>query len=37
MPRHPPEDANDVTVYLVLNDHGMLGRSYAETDSADSD
>jgi hypothetical protein len=37
MPRHAPEDANDVTVYLVLNDHGRLGRAYAETDPAESD
>jgi hypothetical protein len=37
MPYRAPEGVNDVTVYLVLNDYGGLGRAYAETDPADSD
>ena len=29
--------APDVTVHLVLNDFGRLGRAYCETDEADAD
>jgi hypothetical protein len=36
MPHRAPEGANDVTVYLVLNDYVRLGRAYAEADPADS-
>jgi hypothetical protein len=32
-----PQSTDDVTVYLVLNDHGNLGRAYVETDPAESD
>jgi len=31
-----PADA-DVTVHIVLNDFGQLGRAYVETDEADAD
>ena len=33
-PLAPAELAFDVTVYLVLNDFGSLGRAYVETDEA---
>ena len=33
----PGQHAFDVTVYIVLNDFGPLGRSYAETDEAEAD
>jgi hypothetical protein len=29
-----PEVSDDVTVYLVLNDHGQFGIAYDETDPA---
>jgi hypothetical protein len=32
-----PEDSNDVTVYLVLNDHGQFGIAYDQTDPAMAD
>jgi hypothetical protein len=31
-----PKQTDDVTVYLVLNDFGPLGRAYVETDEADA-
>jgi hypothetical protein len=31
-----PKLTDDVTVYLVLNDFGPLGRAYVETDEADA-
>ena len=31
-----PELTDDVTVYLVLNDFGSLGRAYVETDEANA-
>ena len=36
-PLAPAELAFDVTVYLVLNDFGPLGRAYVETDEAQAD
>ena len=33
----PDEQPHDVTVYLVLNDFGELGRAYVETDEAKAD
>ena len=36
-PLVPAELAFDVTVYLVLNDFGPLGRAYVETDEAQAD
>jgi hypothetical protein len=33
----PNEQPHDVTVYLVLNDFGELGRAYVETDEAEAD
>ena len=35
-PLAPGGPASDVTVYLVLNDFGPLGRAYCETDEADA-
>src|ERR1700687_990252 len=32
-----PEVSDDVTVYLVLNDHGQFGLAYDETDPARAD
>jgi hypothetical protein len=32
-----PSEAFDVTVYIVLNDFGPLGRAYCETDEAEAD
>lgn len=32
----PARDADDVAVYLVLDDFGTLGRAYRETDEADA-
>jgi hypothetical protein len=32
----PANDADDVAVYLVLDDFGLLGRAYRETDAADA-
>jgi hypothetical protein len=37
MPRRVPELSDDVTVYLVLNDHGRNGLAYDETDPAEAD
>jgi hypothetical protein len=37
MPRPVPQPSDDVTVYLVLNDHGKHGLAYAETDTAEAD
>ncbi len=37
MPRPVPQPSDDVTVYLVLNDHGKHGLAYAETDPAEAD
>jgi hypothetical protein len=36
-PLAPDERPHDVTVYLVLNDFGELGRAYVETDEAEAD
>ena len=35
-PLAPGGPASDVTVYLVLNDFGPLGRAYCETDEAEA-
>ena len=32
-----PHEPFDVTVHIVLNDFGPLGRAYAETDEAEAD
>jgi hypothetical protein len=32
-----PEFSDDVTVYLVLDDHGQFGTAYVETDPAEAD
>jgi hypothetical protein len=37
MPRPVSEPSDDVTVYLVLNDHGQFGIAYDETDPANAD
>jgi hypothetical protein len=37
MPRHVSEPPDDVTVYLVLIDHGKHGIAYDETDPAEAD
>jgi hypothetical protein len=37
MPRRAPQPSSDVTVYLVLNDHGRNGLAYDETDPAEAD
>jgi hypothetical protein len=37
MPRRVPQPSEDVTVYLVLNDHGKNGLAYDETDPAEAD
>jgi hypothetical protein len=37
MPRRLPEHSDDVTVYLVLIDHGKNGIAYDETDPAEAD
>jgi hypothetical protein len=37
MPRLVPQPSEDVTVYLVLNDHGKNGLAYDETDPAEAD
>jgi hypothetical protein len=31
MPRRSPQPSDDVTVYLVLNDHGQFGIAFDET------
>jgi hypothetical protein len=36
-PRRVSEPSDDVTVYLVLNDHGKFGIAYDETDPAEAD
>ena len=36
-PLAPGAPAFDVTIYLVLNDFGRLGRAYVETDEAHAD
>ena len=36
-PLAPGAPAFDVTIYLVLNDFGRLGRAYVETDEAQAD
>jgi hypothetical protein len=33
----PDEQPHDVTIYIVLNDFGQLGRAYVETDEAAAD
>jgi hypothetical protein len=35
-PLAPGEPAFDVTVHIVLNDFGQLGRAYVETDEAEA-
>jgi hypothetical protein len=37
MSRRVLEPPDDVTVYLVLNDHGKHGIAYDETDPAEAD
>jgi hypothetical protein len=37
MPRRLPQPSDDVTVYLVLSDHGHFGIAYDETDPAEAD
>jgi hypothetical protein len=37
MSRRVSEPFEDVTVYLVLNDHGQFGIAYDETDPAEAD
>ena len=37
MPRRVPQPSEDVTVYLVLNDHGRNGVAYDESDPAEAD
>jgi hypothetical protein len=37
MPRRLPQPSDDVTLYLVLNDHGQFGIAYVETDPAEAD
>ena len=36
-PLAPGEPVSDVTVHVVLNDFGPLGRAYVETDEVDAD
>jgi hypothetical protein len=36
-PLAPDQQPHDVTVYVVLNDFGQLGRAYVETDEAKAD
>jgi len=36
-PLVPGQPAFDVTVYIVLNDFGPLGRAYCKTDETDAD
>jgi hypothetical protein len=36
-PLAPDPQPHDVTVYIVLNDFGQLGRAYVETDEAAAD
>jgi hypothetical protein len=37
MPHRMPEPSDDITVYLVLEDFGHLGRAFLETDIAEAD
>jgi hypothetical protein len=37
IPLAPGEPAFDVTVHIVLNDFGQLGRAYVETDETEAD
>jgi hypothetical protein len=37
MPRRLPQPSDDVTAYLVVNDHGQFGIAYVETDPAEAD
>jgi hypothetical protein len=37
MPHRLPQPSDDVTAYLVLNDHGQFGIAYVETDPAEAD
>ena len=37
MSRRLPQPSDDVTAYLVLNDHGQFGIAYVETDPAEAD
>ena len=37
MPSRVSRPSDDVTVYLVLNDHGQFGMAYVETDPAEAD
>jgi hypothetical protein len=36
-PLAPDQQPHDVTVYIVLNEFGQLGRAYVETDEAAAD
>jgi hypothetical protein len=36
-PLAPDEQPHDVTIYIVLNNFGQLGRAYVETDEAAAD
>jgi hypothetical protein len=36
-PLAPDQQPHDVSVYIVLNDFGQLGRAYVETDEAAAD
>jgi hypothetical protein len=36
-PLAPDQQPHDVTVYIVVNDFGQLGRAYVETDEAAAD
>jgi hypothetical protein len=36
-PLAPDQQPHDVTVYIVLNDFGQLGRAYVETDETEAD
>jgi hypothetical protein len=36
-PLAPDQQPHDVTVYIVLNDFGQLGRAYVETDETAAD
>jgi hypothetical protein len=37
MDRLVPNSPDDVTVYLVVNDFGKIGKAYVETDIAEAD
>jgi len=36
-PLVPSDHGDDVTIYIVLNDFGPLGRAYVETDETEAD